>query len=302
MLVAEHRRRSQWKKDRRAKPARRSSRLRYPKTAAQRLHQSRSAHQNQNPQNGQLMARFDWGSGAICFGASPVAAVFGSAPGGATPPEHRIHFKPSFQAGPLKQDISTLLGIGHFYFALTRGRASERLRHSELAIYPMARKGLSPTGEVGGGQRQRHCEHDLRAGAVPRSPERSALGGSQSGAPFVGRGGARWRGEGQWVDSDYRPRGGQPAGGAKSIRRRVDECGIPVSWTPNIILGNTRSREETLPYGRGSDGAARIKSARITQGESMVGRGKRSVYGRGSDGRLRRWRMGEKVSRKVESR
>ena len=65
------------------------------------------------------MARFDWGSGAICFGASPVAAVFGSAPGGATPPEHRIHFKPSFQAGPLKQDISTLLGIGHFYFALT---------------------------------------------------------------------------------------------------------------------------------------------------------------------------------------
>src|ERR1039458_1977248 len=123
MLVAEHLRCSQRQMERRAKPARRSSRLRYPKTAAQRLHLSRSVHQNQNPQNGHLMARFDWGSGAICFGASPVAAVFGSAPGSATPPEHRIHFKPAPQEALLKQDISTLLGIGHFYFALTRGRS-----------------------------------------------------------------------------------------------------------------------------------------------------------------------------------
>jgi hypothetical protein len=122
MLVAEQRRSNQRQIDRRAKPARRSTRLRYPKTAAQRLHQSRSAHKNQNPQNGQLMARFDWGLGAVCFGASPVAAVFGSAPGSATPPEHRIHCKPSSQAAPIKQDISTLLGIGHFYFALTTTR------------------------------------------------------------------------------------------------------------------------------------------------------------------------------------
>ena len=74
---------------------------------------------NQNPQNGHLMARFDWGSGAVCFGANPVAAVFGSAPGSATSPKHRIQFKPGPQTHPLKQDISTLLGIGHFYFALT---------------------------------------------------------------------------------------------------------------------------------------------------------------------------------------
>jgi hypothetical protein len=67
------------------------------------------------------MARFDWGLGAVCFGANPVAAVFGSAPGSATPPEHRIHFKPTSQEALLKQDISTLLGIGHFYFALTVG-------------------------------------------------------------------------------------------------------------------------------------------------------------------------------------
>jgi hypothetical protein len=69
----------------------------YPKAAALELQQSRSAHKNQNPQNWHLMARFDWGLGAVCFGASPVAAVFGSAPGSATSPEHRIHCKPASQ-------------------------------------------------------------------------------------------------------------------------------------------------------------------------------------------------------------
>ena len=120
MRAVEHGRRSKNQKERRAKTARRSSRFIYPKTAARRLHQSRSVAKNQNPQNGHLMARFDWGFGAICFGASPVAAVFGSAPGSATPPEHRIYSNPTLQADPSKQDISTLLGIGHFYFALTR--------------------------------------------------------------------------------------------------------------------------------------------------------------------------------------
>jgi hypothetical protein len=48
------------------------------------------------------------------------SAVFGSAPGTATAPEHRIHFKPSSQLALIKQDISTLPGIGHFHFALTR--------------------------------------------------------------------------------------------------------------------------------------------------------------------------------------
>ena len=119
MLAAERQRRNQRQMERRAKPARRSSRFMYPKTAARRLHQSRCDPKNQNPQNGHLMARFDWGFGAICFGASPVAAVFGSAPGNATSPKHRIHSNPAPPAAPSKQDISTLLGIGHFYFALT---------------------------------------------------------------------------------------------------------------------------------------------------------------------------------------
>jgi hypothetical protein len=129
MLAAERQRRNQRQMERRAKPARRSSRFMYPKTAARRLHQSRSAMKNQNPQNGHLMARFDWGFGAICFGASPVAAVFGSAPGSATSPKHRIHSNPNPPTVPSKQDISTLLRIGHFYFALTqigRGHSGAR--------------------------------------------------------------------------------------------------------------------------------------------------------------------------------
>jgi hypothetical protein len=103
----------------RAKPARLSSRLLYPKTAAPKLHQSRFHPKDQTLQNGQHWARFDWRVGAICFGASPVAAVFGSAPGSATSPEHRLYTKPSSQTSPIKPDISTLRKLGHFYFALT---------------------------------------------------------------------------------------------------------------------------------------------------------------------------------------
>ena len=136
MLAGERQRPNQRQMERRAKPARRSSRFMYPKTAARRLHQSRSVQKNQNPQNGHLMARFDWGFGAICFGASPVAAVFGSAPGSATSPEHRIHSNPTPPAAPSKQDISTLLGIGHFYFALTRGGGGRGPRGGKLAANP----------------------------------------------------------------------------------------------------------------------------------------------------------------------
>ena len=113
MLVAEQRRSNQQQIDRRA-------RFKISEDRCSGASPKQICPQNQNPQNGHLMARFDWGLGAICFGASPVAAVFGSAPGSATPPEHRIHFKLSSQLALIKQDISTLPGIGHFYFALTR--------------------------------------------------------------------------------------------------------------------------------------------------------------------------------------
>jgi hypothetical protein len=41
---------------------------------------------------------------------------------GATP-RGRIHSKPHPSTLPRKEDISTLLGIGHFYFALTHALA-----------------------------------------------------------------------------------------------------------------------------------------------------------------------------------
>jgi hypothetical protein len=103
----------------RARTARPSSRLIYPKTAARRNHQSRWVPENQNPQNGQHWARFDWGFGAICCGAIPVAAVFGSAPRNATSQEHQIQHKSTLTPDPSKQDISTWQEIGHFYLALT---------------------------------------------------------------------------------------------------------------------------------------------------------------------------------------
>ena len=144
MPAVERRSRSRRQSERRAKAARRPSRFLYPKTAARGLHQSRCGRKNQNPQNGHLQARFDWGFGAICFGASPVAAVFGSAPGSATPPEHRIHCKPFSQAAPSKQDISTLQRIGHFCFDLTRGRCRDNLplQYGRKAIWTGVRDGL----------------------------------------------------------------------------------------------------------------------------------------------------------------
>ena len=56
---------------------------------------------------------------AICSGASPVAAVFGSAPGSATSPQHRIQPKPHLPPRPFILDITTWHGLGHFYLALT---------------------------------------------------------------------------------------------------------------------------------------------------------------------------------------
>ena len=53
----------------------------------------------------------------ISHGASPVASVLGIR-SGATPRGFiHVNIAPSFRAS--KQDISTLPGIGHFYFALT---------------------------------------------------------------------------------------------------------------------------------------------------------------------------------------
>src|ERR1700694_3071839 len=51
------------------------------------------------------------------FGASPVASALGIRSG--TTPYGLIHSKPHSGDHSAKPDISTLLGLGHFYFALT---------------------------------------------------------------------------------------------------------------------------------------------------------------------------------------
>jgi hypothetical protein len=185
MLAGERQRPNQRQMERRAKPARRSSRFMYPKTAARRLHQSRSVQKNQNPQNGHLMARFDWGFGAICFGASPVAAVFGSAPGSATSPEHRIHSNPTPPAAPSKQDISTLLGIGHFYFALTTA-PKHAPKHGNVSSVPTAPGAASVVPAA----RRRVAGAAIRLGLDWRR-HRSPLGGDRRGylrsQPFASR-------------------------------------------------------------------------------------------------------------------
>ena len=79
--------------------------------------------QNQNPQNGQLTARFAWGLGAVCCGASPVASAL-DLPQKRDLPENRFQTTMPSSGQPSKQDISTLHRIGHFYFALTGQRAN----------------------------------------------------------------------------------------------------------------------------------------------------------------------------------
>ena len=91
-------------KERRAKAARRSPRLIYPKTAARGLHQCRSAQKNQNPQNGHLWPGLTGGLAPSASKPAP-SSGFGSAPGSATSPEHRILHKPAPQFRPSKPDI-----------------------------------------------------------------------------------------------------------------------------------------------------------------------------------------------------
>jgi hypothetical protein len=62
----------------------------------------------------------------ISNGASPIASALGIRLG-ATPREH-IHPNSQLQFRPTRQDISTLLGLGHFYFALTGTLPGRSLR------------------------------------------------------------------------------------------------------------------------------------------------------------------------------
>ena len=116
MLAAEHRRHNERQIERRAKSARRSLAFTQPKASALKLHhadvaQSKSKSKTPEPRRSRVLG---W---PISNGASPVASALGIRLG-ATP--RGLHQPNMASLARLsKQDISTLLGIGHFYFALT---------------------------------------------------------------------------------------------------------------------------------------------------------------------------------------
>ena len=114
MLATEYRRRNESQIGRRAKSARRTSAFTKPKASAPKLHHPDVA--TSKPKTpGQKRSRVL--ELPISNGASPVASALGIRLG-ATP--RGLH-QPNL-ASPArlsKQDISTLLGLGHFYFALT---------------------------------------------------------------------------------------------------------------------------------------------------------------------------------------
>ena len=94
-----------------------TSRLIYPKPQLGNFTKA-DGLKDQNLQNGQHRARFDWGSGAVCFGVSPVASALDLLQERDSP-KNRFQTNTTFPEPTSKPDISTLLGLGHFYFALT---------------------------------------------------------------------------------------------------------------------------------------------------------------------------------------
>src|ERR1700693_4849774 len=117
MLAAEHRRRNERQIERRAKPARRSLAFTKPKASARKLHhpdvaKSKSKSKTPEQQRSRVLVL------PISNGARPVASALGIRLGATPRGPHQLNMASPDR--PSKQDISTLLGIGHFYFAFTR--------------------------------------------------------------------------------------------------------------------------------------------------------------------------------------
>ena len=125
MLVAEHRCRGQRQKERRAKAARRSFAFSSPRPSLLRdfTKESMISLLKPKPSGGHWVSTRGLFADAF-FGASPVVASALGIRLGATP-RGRIHLNIHPSALLRKADISTLLGIGHFYFALT-GKPKDR--------------------------------------------------------------------------------------------------------------------------------------------------------------------------------
>ena len=118
MRAVEQAPRNKKQKERRAKPARRSFAFHSPRPQLLKGPTKESMSSKPKPSDGDFVAAIRGSVADAFFGASPVVASALGIRSGATP-RGRIHSKPHPSALPRKQDISTLLGIGHFYFALT---------------------------------------------------------------------------------------------------------------------------------------------------------------------------------------
>jgi hypothetical protein len=117
MPAAECSLRNERQKERRAKAARRSFALYGPRPQLLRDFTKETGKIKNKTLWGELLAARGWMTDAF-FGASPVVASALGIRSGATP-RGRLQPITPLPARPSKQDISTLLGIGHFYFALT---------------------------------------------------------------------------------------------------------------------------------------------------------------------------------------
>src|SRR5260370_16324020 len=114
MLATEHRRRNERQSERRAKSARRSFAFTKPKASARKLHHPDVATSKSKTPEQKRSRVLEL---PISNGASPVASALGIRLGATPRGPHQPNM--ASPARLSKQDISTLLGIGHFYFALT---------------------------------------------------------------------------------------------------------------------------------------------------------------------------------------
>jgi hypothetical protein len=118
MRAVEYSRRNKNQKERRAKPARRPFAFNSPRPQLLKGFTKESMPLKSKPSDGDFVAAIGGSVADAFFGASPVVASALGIRSGATP-RGRIYSNPTPSALLRKADISTLLGIGHFYFALT---------------------------------------------------------------------------------------------------------------------------------------------------------------------------------------
>jgi hypothetical protein len=138
MRAVEQAPRNKKQKESRAKPARRSFAFHSPRPQLLKGPTKESLSSKPKPSDGDFVAAIRGSVADAFFGASPVVASALGIRSGATP-RGRLHSKPHPSALPRKEDISTLLGIGHFYFALTPGNIAYSVRLSQIITGSRAR-------------------------------------------------------------------------------------------------------------------------------------------------------------------